>query len=181
MNMKKTQLSFFATKNDLLDVLETVAFKTSFCFACLDDNRTSTEVYQSVADIDDLSIATFGDQNKEKTYLLIDPEKKPNVRSVEQRNGGTKNFFDQRSHPESVFIRPGGVYKNFECIVAGQIGTISQEQWSESLYKLLSATLRKQFTKVKSYYVGAEALEKLEQGVRLTANMKSPIEYDLQS
>jgi len=180
MNMKNKQLSFFATTNDLIEILETAASKTSFCFALLKDKSDYPSVYRSVANIEDLSVATFGDQNKEKMYLLIDPETKPNIRSVEQRNDGTKIFFDQRSHPESVVLRPGGVFKNFECIIAGQVGTISQDQWSESFYRLLSAILKKQFTKVKSFYVGAEALEKLDQGVRLTNNIKSPIEYDLQ-
>jgi hypothetical protein len=178
--MAKKQLFFYATTNDLLDVLETAASKTSFSFAHINEKSKPPEVYQNFTDIDDLSIANFGDQNKEKFYLLINPEAKPKIRIVEQRNGGVKMFFDQRSHPESVLLRPGGVFKEFECIVAGQIGTISQDQWSESLYKLLAATLRKQFTKIKSFYVGAEALVKLDQRVRLTTNMKCPIEYDLQ-
>jgi hypothetical protein len=178
--MSRNQLSFFATKNDLLTVLEDATSKAPFCFACTDEESKYPVVYQYLADINDLSIAMSGDQNKEKFYLLIDCDAQPRTRTVEQRNGENKIFFDQLSHPESVFIRPGGVMDASRCIIAGQVGTTSQAQWSENLYKVLSASFRKKFTKIKSFYVGVEAAGKLDQGVRLTTNLRSPMEYDLQ-
>ena len=110
---------------------------------------------------------------------MIDVGAKPKVRQVEQRKGGVKYFLDQLSHPESVVFRPGGVFGESECIIDGQVGTVSDDKWSVDLYKVLLAEFKKQFTKIKSYYVGENAVERLNRGVRLTANVKSPLEYDL--
>jgi hypothetical protein len=88
-----------------------------------------------------------------------------------------KYFLDQQSHPESVFLRPGG---NFDgCVIAGQIGTISDDKWSIALFRVLRTTLRKNFEKIKSYLVGKSAAKFLDAGGRLTANVRSPTEYDL--
>lgn len=179
--MSKKQLSFYATKNDLLNALEAAASKVDFCYACTSPLKGDSPVlYETAEAITDFSTALYGDLNKESFCLLISPGIEPKTRNVEQRNGGVKCFFDQLSHPESVVLKPGGVMSECECIIAGQIGTVSQDQWSDSLYKVVSASLRKQFTKIKSFYVGQEALEKFDQGFRLTSNIKSPIEYDLQ-
>ena len=60
-----------------------------------------------------------------------------------------------------------------------ELGTISEDNWSLELYKVLFAEFSKQFTEIKSFYVGKGAVKKLGDGVRLTTNIKSPIEYDL--
>lgn len=179
--MSKKQLSFYATKNDLLKTLEAAASKVGFCYACVSPIEGGSPVlYETAEVIPDFSTALYGDLNKETFCLLIPPGVDPKTRNVEQRNGSIKYFFDQHSHPESVVLKPGGVMNGSECIIAGQIGSASQDQWSDSLYKIVSASLRKQFTKIKSFYVGQEALEKFNQGFRLTPSIKSPIEYDLQ-
>lgn len=88
-------------------------------------------------------------------------------------------MFDQLSHPESVLIRPGGVLEGAECIIAGQIGTVSNDDWSLTLYKKMAAGIKKDFQKIKAFYVGKNAMEKMKDGFRLTSNIKSPAEYDL--
>jgi hypothetical protein len=178
--MTKKQLSFYATKSDLLNALGTAASKVQFCYACASPLKGDAPVlYEAGEAIPDFSTALYGDLNKENFCLLISADVDPKTRIVEQRNGDIKYFFDQLSHPESVVLKPGGVMKDSECIIAGQIGSISQDQWSDALYKAVSASLRKQFTKIKSFYVGQEALEKFDHGFRLTSNIKSPKEYDL--
>lgn len=177
----KKQFSFFATKDDLIEVLTAVATKTSYHFVSANDIDDETpSVYTSVSELADLSIAVFGDQNKEKTFLLIASDAKPKVRKLEQRRGGEKYFLDQLSHPESVVLRPGGVFSEAECIIAGQVGTTTDDKWSVDLYKILFSEFKKQFIKIKSFYVGKIAAKKLDDGVRLTTNVKAPREYDLQ-
>lgn len=178
----KKQFSFFSTQNDLVDVLVAVAAKASYQFVNASDiEDESPSIYTSVSELPDLSVAVFGDQNKEKIFLLIPSGAMPNVRKVEQRRGGEKYFLDQLSHPESVVLRPGGVFGESEHIIAGQVGTTSDEKWSVDLYKILASEFKKQFIKIKSFYVGKVAAKKLDDGVRLTANVKAPREYDLQN
>lgn len=175
------QFSFFATHNDLSEVLRAVASKTSFSFASLaDDQDVGLEIYNSVLELPDLSVAVYGDLNHEKSYLLIENDAVPKLRNVMQRRGEVKKIFDQLSHPESVMLKPGGVMGNYECIIAGQIGTVSDNQWSVELYKSLLREFKKRFKKVKAFYVGSLAMEKLESRVRLTGSVKSPPKFDLQ-
>lgn len=177
----KRQLSFFATQDDLIGVLEVIATKYSYSFV-KSNNRDDEppSIFTSVSDLCDLSISVFGDQNKEESFLLIASGVKPSIRKVEQRTGGNKIFFDQLSHPESVALRPGGIFGNSNCIISGQLGTITSEKWSIDLYEMLLSEFKEQFIKIKSYYVGKIAAKKLDDGVRLTTNVKAPQEYDLQ-
>ncbi|MDZ4151340.1 hypothetical protein [Methylicorpusculum sp.] len=178
--MIKKQLSFYATRDDLLKVLEAAASKTNFYYACVGQSDNGLPiVYEAANAIPNFSGALYGDLNRESFCLLIEPNVEPGVRVVEQSNGGVKYFFDQVSHPASVVLKPGGVLDDSECIISGQVGTISQDKWSEEIYKSVAASFRKQFTKIKSFYVGSEASEKLDLGFRLTTNIKSPTEYDL--
>jgi hypothetical protein len=45
--------------------------------------------------------------------------------------------------------------------------------------KLFSKEIMQHFTKVKSYYLGNEASRLLNDGMRLTADVRAPAEYDL--
>ncbi|MCP4490071.1 MAG: hypothetical protein GY820_22550 [Gammaproteobacteria bacterium] len=176
----KKQFSFFAAQDDLIGVLVAVAAKTSYQFVnAIDIDDGLPSVYTSVSELPDLSVAVFGDQNKEKIFLLIPSGAKPSVRKVEQHRGGVRYFLDQLSHPESVVLRPGGVFGESECIIAGQVGTTSDEKWSVDLYKIFFSEFKKQFIKIKSFYVGKVAAKKLNDGVRLTTNVKAAREYDL--
>jgi len=64
-------------------------------------------------------------------------------------------------------------------LVAGSIGTISQDSFSITTFNLLSRELRSNFKKIGNFFVGDKALEKLELGWRLVTINKSPKEYDL--
>lgn len=176
--MIKNQFSFFATKNDLLPILNDAKSKIPYIFSIL-EKHGELSIYKSPEEIRDLSIMPIGDQNKSNTYLLIDPMEQLKIRSVEQRNGGVKVFYDQIACPKSVFLRPGGFLNDSNCIIAGQIGTVSNNEWSIALYKRIFSLIKKKFTKIKSFYVGDEASKKLNNGYRLTTNIRSPVDYDL--
>lgn len=176
--MAKNQISFFATKNDLLLVLNDVQFKIPHAFS-FQEKCEKPSVYGSPEDIEDLGFMSVGDQNQSRLYLLIAPDEEPKTRAVEQRNGDAKIFYDQISHPRSVSFRAGGLLNDSLCVIAGQVGTVSDDEWSIALYKMIVSSIKKKFTKIKSFYVGCEAVQKLDEGYRLTSNIKSPVDYDL--
>jgi len=109
------------------------------------------------------------------------PVEEPKTRCIEQRNGEAKTFYDQMSHPRSVSLRAGGLLNDSFCVISGQVGTISDDEWSIALYKCIASSIKKRFPKIKSFYVGDESAKKLDEGYRLTANIKSPVDYDLTS
>jgi hypothetical protein len=176
--MAKNQISFFATQNDLLLALNDAQSKVPYFFS-FQEKGEELSVYESPEEIEDLGFMSVGDQNQSKMYLLIAPGEEPKTRSVEQRNGDAKSFYDQMSHPRSVSFRAGGLLNDSSCIIAGQVGTVSNDEWSIALYKCIASSIKKRFSKIKSFYVGDEAAKKLDEGYRLTANIKSPTDYDL--
>ncbi len=140
--------------------------------------KPEAESFNSSLQIPNLGCAMVGDQNREAFYLVTDESVGVNARAVEQRRGETRFFFDQQANPRSIVLKPGGVYQQ-SFIIAGQVGTSSSDKDSEDLLKLFSKELRQRFSKVKSYFVGEEALRLLDEGRRLTASVNTPTEYDL--
>ncbi|MEW6079175.1 MAG: hypothetical protein AB1724_15310 [Thermodesulfobacteriota bacterium] len=166
--MAKNLTPFFATENDLNSLLERVSSKRAIqIIPCglfdAPEIKPSTEVSKL---------------NPGSNYLVADRNLSVEIRAVPQRKGGEKYAVDQLSNQKTVVLRPGGLV-DARCLIAGQIGTTIEETTSLEIYKLFVSELRRQFIKIKSYYVGQEASSLLDKGIRLTANPKSPMTYDL--
>ena len=177
--MTKNQLSFFATKDDLESLLRTVESERplQFVVAGLFDSL-NVEPLESLLDAPNLGSVTVGDANHEPGYLVATRGITIEVRPVPQRRGGVKYAVDQLTNPKTIAFRPGGTF-GATCLIAGQVGTASDDPSSLELFQLFSKQTRHRFTKIKSFYVGKEAGELLNKGWRLTANAKSPALYDL--
>jgi hypothetical protein len=64
-------------------------------------------------------------------------------------------------------------------LLAGEVSSISDDEWSDKLYKLFYSTIKKKFKKIGRCYVGTAAEQKLKDGWRLVTSERSPKEYDL--
>lgn len=111
-------------------------------------------------------------------YLVLDKGAEVAVRSVPQRNGGTKYAIDQLDNPSSVVIQAGGLAGS-DRLVSGGIGTARTENGAKELFKLFASLINERFRSIKSYLVGPEALRLMRAGMRLSPTRKSPREYDL--
>lgn len=112
------------------------------------------------------------------TYLVLDRDRAVSVRIIPQRNGGKKYAVDQLDNRDSVSLQIGGMIDD-DRLVAGQIGTATNEPSSAEIFSLFARAIEDQFVKIKSYYVGPEAMRLLDRGIRLTPTSKSPKDYDL--
>jgi len=166
--MTKNSLPFFATENDLSKLLTNVVRVRPLQFVVC--GLSDTSIVQSMPSLLKSSPRT--------NYLIADRDLVIEVRVVPQKGGGQKYAVDQQSNPKTIVFCPGGMIED-RCLLAGQIGTISNTQTSLEFFKLFSSEMSKQFSKIKSYYVGEEATRLLDNGVRLTGNPKSPVLYDL--
>jgi hypothetical protein len=177
--MTRNQLSFFATKADLESLLRAVESERplQFVLAGLFDSP-QVQAMNSLLNVPTMGFAPSGDSNHEPRYLVAHRDLPIEVRSVPQRRGGMKYSVDQQTNQKTIVFLPGGVCEP-TCLIAGQVGTISEDATSLELFQLFSRTLRREFAKIKSDYVGKEAGELLDKGWRLTANAKSPPLYDL--
>ncbi len=174
--MVRKQIEFFAIGEDLSSVLVAVASDFSFRLATLSPGGAQCELW-TPAEVPDLSVARHGSQTQERVFLLVRPDVSVATRTVELRRGGKLLALDQRSHPESVFLRPGGTFEGI--VIAGQVGTIADSQWGLGLYGAFSKVLRSNFKKVKSYLVGREAIRVLDGGGRLTTDINGQPGFDL--
>lgn len=159
---------FFATQNDLGQLLERVSLlhKIKFVRSDLFDSQA---IYEEVVLIQDSSSVN---------YLISHKDEKINSIRIPQRDGTVKFAIDQRANAKTIAINPGGFYEK-SCLVAGQVGTISNDPDSKKLYGAITSEMRKQFTQIKSYLVGPEASLLLDKGCRLMPNPKSAPLYDL--
>jgi len=82
------------------------------------------------------------------------------------------------ANPQTVVLDSGGLVDR-QRLIAGQIGTATVNKQSEEIYALFAKVVRRRFEKIKSYYVGPEAIRLFDLGTRLTPTAKSSEVYDL--
>ena len=177
--MVRNQHSFFAAKADLEALLRQIESERQLQFVetGLFDSP-SIEPVNSLLGAPNLGYLPVGDHNQGPCYLVASREISIYARPVPQRRGGTKYAVDQEQNRKTIAFRPSGAFGD-NCLIDGQVGTISDDPSSLELFQLFRKEMRRQFSKVNEFYVGKEAGELLDKGWRLTANAKSPALYDL--
>ena len=170
--MRSKQIFFFATKEDLYELLKFIEtnFNIHYAEAGLLDERVSciSSLYTAV----EFNHIEYGDWNFNEIYIIIPKDKKLKIREVPQRAGGIKYAVDQRENDESIEISLGGKYKD-EAIIASKIATISQTEFAKNMMKQLSIYFKK-IKKIEEFYVFPEALKIAAKGVRLTTDIRYP-------
>lgn len=173
---------FFATRDDLLALLEQVDSKGSLNYVRM-GNFLRNEIEGGVnilgagAEIPNLGKANADSSTACEAFLVCDQETPINLRTV-QGDSVERVCVDQLINPDSVEFRPAGV-RSEDVVLHGRVATASESQLSQVLMKRFQASIRKMFSKVKAYYVGPQALKLLESGKRLTISAQSPREFDL--
>lgn len=170
---------FFASRSDLLQLLEKIEDQRLIHYvpSGLFDSKVLIRMAKARG-IEQLGIAVAGDANHVPAYLIVDASTKVNVREVPQRRGGTKYAVDQLQNPKSIAFSPGGEF-GYVAIIAGSVDTVSRDSHSLSLFTLVKKQVQKEFEYINGWYVGKGALEAMDSGIRLTANINSPRECDL--
>jgi hypothetical protein len=172
-------INFFATRSDLNGIFIAVEAQQALKYvqAGMFDSPELNE-FSSGLKIPNLGLAPSGTSNLEPFWLVTDAHSEIIVKSVPQRRGGVRYGIDPGLNPESVIVWPGG---NFDrsTLIAGQIGTGVINPESTKLFNLFIQVFRKRFNRIRSYFVGPEAEQLLDQGGRLTWNSRSPQTRDL--
>ena len=173
------QTMFFATRQDLIPVIEQVEAKRSLKYV-LTGLLHSPELttYNSALDSPHLGIASHESAINGDNYLVLDRADQVSIRPCPQNAGGTRYAVDQAQNPRTICFLHGGRFAD-DVILYGRVGTISDHDYSVSLYRLFYAAIRKHFSKLKAFYVGNEAKKLCDSGFRLTQAVQSPKEYDL--
>lgn len=172
-------INLFAVESDmkllLLELESVISIK--YVRAGISDEPL-VEIFTSVSEIPGLGEAHSPDQAQCPIFLILPSNTTVNVEPIEQRRGGVRYALDQRKNSASLALRLGGVFAEC-CVIAGQVGTCSDDPNSVELMRVVTRLTTKHFKRIRSYFVGPGAKELMEQGYRLTADARMPKEYDL--
>ncbi|QJE95266.1 hypothetical protein [Luteolibacter luteus] len=178
MAQKAKSINLFAAGDDWRNLLSSVEEQMTIYYVRGGAQNGPPCRMGSHRELEKLGSSDSGNANGDQTYLCVRGDADIEVRGVDQRNGGRMDFVDQKTNFDTVAIKTGGQFES-NVLIAGQIGTVSESEWSLRAFAIFQKEVRKRFEKVKSYYVGKEALKLLRDGWRLTANVRSPEAYDL--
>lgn len=160
---------FVATGGDLRSRLEHIDAESALQYWRIDGARSTSdfEVYQSLLQWSHLGSSRTGIHSTDFCFLVAEADVHVHVREFRGRKGGVSYFVDQSTNPASIVFWPGGVDEPHECVVAGEVSTISEHPLSLELFKCVSRQITRGFTKVNRYYVGPGAIELYRRGYRL--------------
>src|SRR5580658_1959982 len=181
--MIRNQTLFYATAQDLSGVLSSLEAQKDlqYTLAGLFDSKELQELqtYLSYRDIPDLGRAHHRSAVANRQYLVSLKGTVLRIRDVPQNSGGVLFAVDLRLNEDSIVFSPGGRYRD-DVMLYGMIGTLSPPSVaSKNWYTYVAKAFRKDFTKVREYFVGPEALDLMASGVRLTLDATTPPEFDL--
>jgi hypothetical protein len=175
--MSRTQLQFFATREDLEPVIREIesAHRLRYVLSQLGP-ISEAQTYETALELPNLGTASTGDAVHEPSYLVIDRSDDIYVRPIKQRRGGT--LYATYPHPRSILFRPGGRY-DAAHLIHGEIVTGSADEKALVIYSLFEKAIKSAFKNIKGCRVGVNALSALDSGTHLTRAVGVPAEYDL--
>lgn len=187
-------LYFYATKSDVLAVTSEIESKHPIKYVHFGHTTClRPETFTTAEQIPHLGIASHPSAVAGDKFLVCDAAKKIQGRQLKTLTeadaaksdfdlkpliGKTRYAIDQLGNPDTISFAAGGTWKD-GTLLHGSIGTASKSKRSLSLMREFELEIKKQFVRVKAFYVGPEALQLLKNGKRLTAAQQSPPEYDL--
>jgi hypothetical protein len=177
--LQGSSLELFCTQSDLLSLFDLVEASSALTYAQTGLWEVAVaKLYASGRDLPNLGISILGETSTEASYLVLEAGQTANVEAVPQRNGGVLYAVDQMLNPDTVVLKPGGIYRH-ECVIAGQLAAISTSSASQALFVRFSRAIRQTFSKHRSYWIGVEAHDLWKNGMRLTIGATVPSQFDL--
>jgi hypothetical protein len=183
-------IHFHATKRDLESLLTAVESQRPLKYTqagMFDSAEIPT--YTSCLAIASLGCAPSGESIGEPFWLITDADATVSIKTVPQHRGGVRYGVDPGLKPESVVLWPGGVFEghikwrggefNGGAVIDGQIATAMFNPTSMELMNLFAREAKRQFKRIKSFFVGPQAEQLFDAGYRLAHSIKSPRECDL--
>jgi hypothetical protein len=168
VKMSKKQLPLFTTESDLSALVQEVGTMTAIDLALMGlFDEAKPRILVNLLLVQPMT-----------SYLAFNKDLDIVSRPVRQRSGEIKFAVDPMGNPQSIVLRSGGRLDGVR-LTAGDISVATGDAQAEELFAVFSRVVRRRFQRIKSYYVGSEAAQLLDQGVRLIPSAKSPPLYDL--
>jgi hypothetical protein len=173
------QIHFYAVADDLLPVLEAVEQVKPIKYSKTGHYETSkVESLTSSAVIPNLGKASSEAAIGCTSYLVSDLKTEIKSDPFVMKTGARMFSIDQLLNQDTVLLTPAGEWSD-DIVLYGRVATVSNSPPAQELMKLFRSALKKNFKKVKAYYIGPKALSLFQSGYRLTISAQSPPEFDL--
>jgi hypothetical protein len=172
---------FFARQDDLIANALTLEQSHALNFVraeVLAEN--SIQVKSSLASFLDVCVCSNPHPAVGPTFLIFELGVTIRTRDLGNYQSKPRYAIDQLINPDTVVLTSGGIYKQTNIVLRGTLGANADSAPSKSLFKILSKSLFRGFTKKKNYWIGPGALSIHQGGGRLaTISAESLPEYDL--
>jgi hypothetical protein len=173
------RIHIFALESDLHLILRQIEARELVTYTSTEPMPTpELQQWAHGMEIDDIGIAAGEQTALCQEFLITNFGTPVTATRVEQFDGKIRFHVDQELNPDSIVFTPAGEWKR-QMIIAGLFATLSSSSQAQGLMRLVSAAIKKHFTRVKGYWVGPRALLRLRNGFRLTMAEQSPPIYNL--
>lgn len=173
------QILFFALQEDLARMLEVVETAGALKYVRMD--HYANEVFTSHSrgiDIPNLGRADSESAINCTSYLVADSNVPIKSRLILTSGGARRFCIDQQFNPDTVTFTPAGMWSE-RVVLHGRVATATDSRLSKELMDRFRRAIKKEFLKIKAFYVSPGARELLDRGYRLTIAAQSPPEFDL--
>jgi hypothetical protein len=157
--MNRSQTLFYATARDLSGELSSLEAQKDLQYTLAGMfNSKELQTYSSYRDIPDLGRAFHRSAVANRRYLLSPKARAMRVEDVPQYSGGILFSVSLKLNEDSIVFSPGGRYR-VDVMLYGMVGTLSPPPTAaaKSLYTFVAKAFRRNFHKVREYFVGPEA------------------------
>lgn len=173
------QILFFALREDILQVLESVESFSSLRYIRAGQlSEPHAESFALGGEIPNLGKATAESAINSESFLIVEQGALIKYRSIRAANGDERFCVDQLVNPDSITFTSGGIWMP-DIVLHGRVATISESEMSKVLMKRFNSAFRKSFSKTKAFWVGEKARAMLDSGARLTISAQSSRDFDL--
>lgn len=173
------QIPFFALPEDLLRILDSVERGVPLkYFRTGNFTEPNLKDYRRAGDIPDLGKADSPTGSTCQSFLVTPASLSIRVRAIRSAEGSDRYCVDQLLNPDTVELTPAGIWGG-DMVLNGRVATTSESAISQDLMKRFNSVIRREFEKVKAFWVGPGAYQLLQQGQRLALSAQSSRDFDL--
>jgi hypothetical protein len=170
--LDSVQSRFYATSSDLYEVCLVVSRALHLRYDCAGNFPTvilHPLVTPLVPDLEPL---------EPMTAFLVTPSEVPvHIRRIDGAHG-TSFAIDELDNPSSATLGLG-LRPAPHILTPGYVGTTAKQGAGTKIVRRYQKELARQFVRIRSYWVGPQALAMLKSGARLTLSEQTPPEFDL--
>jgi hypothetical protein len=172
------RINFFLGRQSLIQVFSIVEANTALRYVALDsiEGDSGTE-FPTILAIPNVGVSATGIMDQRYAIVPRDCKLQFTVSVTADRRKRRSVY--QAYNPDAVDASFGGLYRA-EAFIAGWVTSWHEPtEWARSTMIAINTAMRSVAQRKKAYWIDAEALSCMQDGMRLTTNIRIAKEYDL--